>query len=384
MKTENKNKLLLSYRPFGRFRLKKKFRTIVFIWLTLFLVGCAGVVSEDNAYESYDRCMQDSGNYKSRLIDCNIVLYSGIFTGNDLANIHFMKGIHFQRGREHGKAIGAISDALNINPDDAEAYYFRGVSLEALGDLENALRDYDTVLQFGQNTEFTRAADNAIRDIENQLRYEQNQANQPVALMYKGMWCPNIQRDSVLYPANEIHIDTVVIDQNGNHFKKAIPARGRVYKNIKKGSTRRTNLLLWQGPPDPLVFQVMVWEYDDGGPLVDSLTEIAVDFALTRGTRTMSKYAVRQGASRVAAGAGRRAVNQTIKEVDLSGQLASHISSLPKALVGANNDLVGAIGIANVTPDAYGRVYQENGFTYNFKTIHRKGGADCRLYFEFR
>ena len=128
----------------------------------------------------------------------------------------------------------------------------------------------------------------------------------------------------------------------------------------------------------------MVWEYDDGGPLVDSLTEIAVDFALMRGTKTMSKYAVRQGANKMATGAGRRAVNQTMKEVDLSGQFSSHISSLPKALVGANNDLVGAIGIANLTPDAYPNVFQENGFTYNFKTIHRKGGADCRLYFEFR
>ena len=341
-------------------------------------------MSEDNAYTSYDRCMTDAGNYKSKLIDCNIALYSGFFTGNDLANIHFMKGIHFQRGREHGKAISAFSDALNINPNDAEAFYFRGVSRQELGDLEYALHDFDIVLQFGQNNEFTRAASDSIRDIENQLRYEESLHNQPVALVYKGMLCANIQRDSMLYPANEIHIDTVVIDQNGNHSKMAIPGRGKVYKNIKKGSARRENVILWQGPPNPLSLQVMVWEYDDGGPLVDSLTEIAVDFALTRGTKTMSKYAVRQGANRMAAGAGRRAVNQTIKEVDLSGQLSSHISSLPKALVGANNDLVGAIGIANVSPDAYNRVFHEKGFTYSFKTTHRKGGADCRLYFELR
>lgn len=358
-------------------------RSTAFFAILPLLTGCAGLMTEENANSGYDSCMQDGGNYRSRLIDCNIALHSGYFAGNDLANIHFMKGIHFQNGGEHRKAIGAFGDAVALNPNDAEAFFFRGVSLEALGDLEQAQQDFDTVLQFNQNNEFSRAARDAYWDIEDQLRHEERMRNQRVSLLYKGMWCRQVQNDSVFYPANEIHIDTIVTDQNGYHYKKSFPSRTKVYKNIKKGSSRRANVALWQGVPQPIALQVTVWEYDDGGPLVESLTEVAIDFALTRGTKTMSKYAVKKGANTMAARAGRRAANQAIKEVDLTGQLAGHISSLPKALVGANNDLVGAIGIANITPDSYS-IAQENGFRYNFKTVHRRGGADCRVYFEFR
>ena len=112
--------------------------------------------------------------------------------------------------------------------------------------------------------------------------------------------------------------------------------------------------------------------------------QVAVDFALTRGTRTLSKHAVRQGANRAGAYAGARATRQAMKSVDLSGELSRHISSLPKALVGASNDLVGSTGIANVYPDAYSSTGSEAGFRYHFSTVHRRGGADCRLYFEFR
>ncbi len=340
-------------------------------------------MSEENADNSYDSCMQDGGNYRSKLIDCNIALHSGFFAGEDLANIHFMKGIHFQNGREHRKAINAFNDAVEINPNDAEAYYFRGVSSEALGNLEVAQQDFDIVLQFKQNNEFSRAARDAYWDIEDQLRYEERMRNQPVALVYKGMWCPRVQVDSLIYPANEIHIDTIVTDYNGHHSKKAFPSRSKVYENIKKGSTRRANVVIWQGTPQPLTLQVTVWEVDNGGPFVENLTKVAVDFALTRGTKTMSKYAVRKGANAMAAKAGRQAANQAIKKVDLTNQLSGHISSLPKALVGANNDPVGAIGIANLMPDAYS-TSQEKGFRYSFKTVHRRGGADCRVYFEFR
>ena len=359
------------------------FRILTLSLIVLALSSCAGLMTEENANLSYDKCMLDGGNYRSKLIDCNIALHSGFFVGNDLANIHFMKGVHFQNGREHYKAISAFSDALRINPNDAEAFYFRGVSRESLGHLELAQQDYNTVLQLNQNNEFSRAARDAYWDIEDELRYEGQMRNQPVALTYRGMWCPRVQKDSIFYPANEIHIDTIVTDQNGNHYKKAFPSRNGVYKNIKKGATRRANFSLWKGVPQPLTLQVTVWEYDDGGPLVESLTEIAIDFALTRGTKTMSKYAVKKGANAMAARAGRQAANQAIKEVDLTGQMAGHISSLPKALVGANNDLVGAIGIANITHDSYSRS-TENGFNYHLKTVHRRGGADCRVYFEFR
>ncbi len=154
---------------------------------------------------------------------------------------------------------------------------------------------------------------------------------------------------------------------------------------LKNGSKRAgKGRRLWTGPSQPLTLQVTLWEYDDGGPVVEQLTEVAVDFALTRGTRTLAKHVVKRGVSRTAARAGARTARQVIKKLDLSAQLAGHLSSLPKAFFGTDNDLIGHIGIVNVYPDNRGKLLRQAGFTYDLSTVFRRGGADCRVYFLFQ
>ena len=153
---------------------------------------------------------------------------------------------------------------------------------------------------------------------------------------------------------------------------------------MKNGSKRSgKGRRLWTGPSQPLTLQLTMWEYDDGGPLIETMTELAVDFALTRGTGTLAKHAVKRGAKKAAAKQGAQAARDLMETVDLSGHLSSHISSLPTALVGANNDLIGHIGLVNIYPEAYGNPSRQNGFAYNFYTRFRRGGADCRVYFLF-
>jgi hypothetical protein len=356
--------------------------------VSAFLAGCGSMMSEQNVSRSFDQCLETGRSEAAKLIHCNIAIHSGRYSGKDLADLHFMKGVHFQNGGEHGKAAGAFSEALAIDPSDGEAYYFRGVSRRMLGQAEQAQADFDAALRLHVDPAVARAARANRRAMEEERlareRELERERNRPATLAYNGLWCPRVQRDSMFHQGNEIFIDVVVTDTDGAHRATTLPARGKTYQNIHDGGTRRANVTLWQGLPQPLMVQVVVWEHDDGGPLVEELTAVAIDFALTRGTRTLSRYAVKKGAHTLAARGGREAADYAIEQLDLTGQLSQSISSLPKALVGADNDLIGAIGITNVAPYAYGAPARENGFAYHFYTRHRGGGADCRVYFQFR
>lgn len=364
-----------------------RYRCILYLVLpvlTAVLSGCNTQPTREQADRHYDDCMREGGSRAGKVFVCLLAIHSGNYSGTDLANLYFMKGIHQQNGGQHGKAISDFTEALAINPNDAEAYFYRGWSQRELGNLGDAQADFDTALQFGHNPDFERAARETSREIDGQYRrYEESLRPQPVSLVLNGMWCPRVQRDSLIYPANEIHIDVVVTDSRGGYQSTALPSRNGVYKGIKAGTKRRIGKTVWHGIDQSVDVQVVMWEYDNGGPLVESLTEIAVDFALTRGTKTLSKAAVKKGVNATAARSGRYAAKQSIERFDLSSQLSRRISSLPKALVGADNDLIGAIGLTNASSDSYGAPSVEGGFRYHFYTRLRRGGADCRVYFEF-
>jgi hypothetical protein len=200
-------------------------------------------------------------------------------------------------------------------------------------------------------------------------------------LVFNGLYCPRVMKDSLFNPDNEIFANVAIIDEDGRQTTQKIP-HGGFFKGVVAGSKRAgRSQLLWSGEPRSLTFQIVAWERDDGARMVEQLTNIAVDFALTRGKNTVMKGLVRRSAYRKGANS---AAGQLLDTLDLSSQLSRHISSLPKALVGANNDLIGALGIRNIYPDAYGNPRNEAGFSYHFYTRLARAGADCRFYFQFR
>lgn len=288
--------------------------------------------------------------------------------------------------------IQACSETIKLDPRGSllepeartDVLYNRSLAYARLQYYDEAIADMQGVLEIAPQD---REAFNLLAD----LRADQEELNRQIqsanhsTLVFNGFWCPKVQKDSVLYPANELIINIVVSEQNNQIRETTLPGRGKSYNNIKKGTARRTGgIILWEGQRQPLIVQATMWEYDDGGPLIDQLTAVAVDFALTRGTKTMAKYAVKQGTSRAIAQGSARATNQAFDSINLTNQLSRHISSLPKNLLGTNNDLVGSIGIANVSADLFNRPDKEQGFSYNFRTKFTRGGADCRMYFEFK
>lgn len=201
-------------------------------------------------------------------------------------------------------------------------------------------------------------------------------------LVYNGMVCARVQRDSMFNPANEIFANVVVVMADGSYKPAKVPARG-LYRNVRAGARRAGNgQVVWSGEDQPLTVQISAWEVDDGGPMVEKLTGVAVDFALTRGQKTLMRGAVRNPYARAA---GNRAAGEAMEVLDLSDQFAHHLSSIPKALVGANNDALGSVGMRNVHPGRYGAPARpRDGYPYHLMARLGRGGADCRFYFVFR
>lgn len=349
-----------------------------------FYPGTASALSQQEIDHAYNECANGEGDSR-RIIDyCNLAIGSGDLNRRELAIAFTGRGFQQLRSNRHHDAIKSFGDAIYHDPQYADAYFHRGWTKRDLGYDRDALGDFQLAYRYDPDPDFLKAIRKTSRYLQEEQDRQQRAARQ-YSLIYKGLYCRRVQKDSVFTPANEIFVNVVVVDANGRPHSSTLPGRGKFYKNMKNGSKRSGNgRRLWTGPSQPLTLQVTMWEYDDGGAVVEQLTKAAKDFALTRGAGTLARYADQRGVMNSVAQAGRAAANTPIKKVDLSAQLAKHLSSLPNALFGTDNDLIGHIGIVNVYPGNRGKPLRQAGFTYDFSTVFRRGGADCRVYFQFQ
>lgn len=58
------------------------------------------------------------------------------------AEEYFSEGMEYYKKQEHQKAIHAFSRALELKPDYAQAYLWRGIVYDDLGDTESSLKNY--------------------------------------------------------------------------------------------------------------------------------------------------------------------------------------------------------------------------------------------------
>lgn len=327
-------------------RFSRAAQSLVSLLPSLALTACATAVPQAEIDEYYQRCVQGADPATMQAAYCGVAIDSGRLTRDQLADALAARGLLNERRGRMPEAERDLRQAAELRGEP-----YRGPA--------------------AQPPRVDRHSPSIARP-----EHARN-----VRLVFNGMACPRVQGDSVLYPANEIFANVVVIDESGRSRASKLPPRG-VFGNVTAGSRRAGNQqLVWAGPSQYLSFQITVWEYDDGGPVVDTLTGIAVDFALTRGQRTLARAAVKGTVARTATHKALRDASDTL---DLTGELSRHIATLPKSLLGTSNDLIGAIGVANVHPDAYAARRADNNFSYHFFTRHRKGGADCRFYFEFK
>lgn len=311
---------------------------LALLFVFTLLAGCASMLSDEEITDAYNRCVGRGDGSTLQAVYCTRAIDSGKLNRDELENSYAMRcRINQQRGRQ----------------------------IEAQHDCDSA----------------RQIAGLPVAPSPAPVNREPEPPPRNYQLVFNGLYCPRVMKDSLFNPDNEIFANVAIIDEDGRQATQKLPRNG-IFKGVRSGSKRAGNAqLLWSGEPRALTFQIIAWERDDGGPVIDQLTNIAVDFALTRGKNTVMKGLIKRSAYRRAASTG---AGQLLETLDISSQLSQHISSLPKALVGANNDLIGAMGVRNIYPDVYGNPLSDSGFSYHFYTRHRRGTAECRFYFQFR
>lgn len=198
-----------------------------------------------------------------------------------------------------------------------------------------------------------------------------------------GFTCRDIQKDSILYPANEISIHVIAAD---GHFSSAValPLRGGAYPDVNRGHVQRLNERVFNADAfAPFTLSVQMFEVDDGGPLVDA--------AVMYGSMLATGAAAAKGMS--GAGSGRYLSHGSLPTKMPKGApsvaspspslIHEAVGSALKSAFGTANDHMGGHDFTNMvaTSMVEANPRTEQGINYHFKSTHRRGGADCSVYF---
>lgn len=107
----------------------------------LALVAFTAAVSAEN--RDADRCIAGEG--EAAIASCSEVIAAG--SGAEIAWAFFNRGRAYFKAKMYGSAVGDLSEALRLKPDDIEALENRARGFLALGDYGRAVGDFDRMIK---------------------------------------------------------------------------------------------------------------------------------------------------------------------------------------------------------------------------------------------
>jgi tetratricopeptide (TPR) repeat protein len=96
------------------------------------------------------------------------------------AKTHLLKGYRLHRQKSYNEALAELNKAIEIDPRNAEAYYWRGRTLVNLGRLDQGLDDFKAALKF--KPDYAEAYDNL-----GWLASKQGQVDEGIAYLTKSI-----------------------------------------------------------------------------------------------------------------------------------------------------------------------------------------------------
>ncbi len=87
------------------------------------------------------------GEYDRAIADCNQALQ----LNPNLAEAYHNRGVAYGTKGEYDREIADYNQALQLNPNLAEVYYNRGIAYRAKGEYDRAIADYNQALQLNPN-----------------------------------------------------------------------------------------------------------------------------------------------------------------------------------------------------------------------------------------
>ena len=277
-------------------------------------------------------------------------------------------------------AIDDFNAALRITPDNPVALENRGNAYLVLGEQRRAEADYRRVAQLTGNrgpSEYAR-----WWQAERERLWREWEASRRWAISYEGIWCGTVQADSIFNQENEIRVQIMVHGDGVQLAGAEKPSSDATYWGATAGyrSTRGAGDI-WIGPAQDVDLSVVMWEHDNGGPMVDFASFAAVNIAFAYfGAQSGGAKGYNPG------GAGGPLGASDLAQAIAGDAIDDVVSSILKDAFGTHNDHMGTYHWTDLNVDdwAASSTKTENGFTYHIYTEHLKHGANCRTYYRFR
>jgi lipoprotein NlpI len=94
-----------------------------------------------------ERCATLSGQPELAIKHCTSAIQSGKVQGEELAKLHYNRGIEWASKGEHARAIADYDAAIRLDPKFAEAYFNRGHAWANRADPDRAIADYGAAIR---------------------------------------------------------------------------------------------------------------------------------------------------------------------------------------------------------------------------------------------
>jgi len=112
----------------------------------LFLAAWTQITQADFS-QNIRRCDSDDTHPDIRIAACTRNIQSGRFTGRNLAVAFTNRGLAYKRKGQWDRAIADYSEAIRLNPNDAQVLSNRGNAFYYKGQLDRAIEDYDDAIR---------------------------------------------------------------------------------------------------------------------------------------------------------------------------------------------------------------------------------------------
>src|SRR5262249_50503096 len=119
--------------------------------MLLAAVPAAAALADD-----FRTCAQAPGD--AAITACTRAIASGRYRGKELARLHYNRGVEYDNKGELDRAIDDYTEAIRLDPRDADYFAARGIAWRAKGELDRAIADYTEAIRL--DPKFARAFNN--------------------------------------------------------------------------------------------------------------------------------------------------------------------------------------------------------------------------------
>lgn len=301
---------------------------------------------------------------------CDLVSKSEFVNENDYLWSLQAAGNAYYELSNYSEALARYQEAAN-NGATGDIYGNLAYAHEKLGDFETAFEHYRTAFQQTGDGNYM----NEAGLLEEAMLWASD-----YRIVFNGFHCGVVKRDDAVNAPSEVYIHVVSQDVLGEGGLFHLPAPGQTYNNVRAGynSSRAIvggeQTVFYPDPFAPATLSVAMWEYDNGGPMVDAAVDL-VPSLIGKGGKAKPNKITRAPV--------RRPPSQSSHDSNSPSGVIGDVTNFLKGALGTHNDFMGSDEVTNiVAADLHLTPHkQEHGIPHHFKTRHRANGFDCSVYF---